>query len=134
MNRVVHFEIQAGDPARAAKFYRELFGWKIGQWGQNPYWMVATGEESKGSPSKWPGINGGLLPRQGPIPLDGAGVNAFVCTVEVASVDAMVGKVTAAGGQIVVPKMAIPGVGWQVYAKDTEGNIFGLHQADQQAK
>ncbi|MBA3318363.1 MAG: VOC family protein, partial [Gemmatimonadales bacterium] len=26
---IVHFEIPADDPERAAKFYRELFGWQI---------------------------------------------------------------------------------------------------------
>ena len=31
-NRVVHFEIQATDPERAAKFYREVFGWQIDKW------------------------------------------------------------------------------------------------------
>ena len=34
------------------------------------------------------------------------------------------------GGAIVVPKMPIPGVGRLVYAKDTEGNIFGVHPED----
>ena len=34
----------------------------------------------------------------------------------------------------VVPKMAIPGVGWLAYASDTEGNIFGMMQADAAAK
>ena len=34
------------------------------------------------------------------------------------------------GGTIVVPKMPIPGGAWLVYAKDTEGNIFGVHQED----
>jgi predicted enzyme related to lactoylglutathione lyase len=29
------------------------------------------------------------------------------------------------GGSVAVPKMAVPGVGWLVYFKDTEGNIFG---------
>ena len=29
--------------------------------------------------------------------------------------------------------MAVPGVGWLAYAKDTEGNIFGLMQADPSA-
>ena len=27
MNRVVHFEIHAADPERAARFYGEVFGW-----------------------------------------------------------------------------------------------------------
>jgi predicted enzyme related to lactoylglutathione lyase len=26
---IVHFEIPADDPERAARFYRDLFGWKI---------------------------------------------------------------------------------------------------------
>ena len=29
---IVHFEIPADDPARATKFYRELFGWEIQKW------------------------------------------------------------------------------------------------------
>jgi predicted enzyme related to lactoylglutathione lyase len=30
--------------------------------------------------------------------------------------------------------MAIQAVGWLAYANDTEGNIFGMMQADTQAK
>lgn len=29
---IVHFEIPADDPERAARFYRELFGWDVGKW------------------------------------------------------------------------------------------------------
>ncbi len=29
MPRVVHFEIHIDEPDRAAKFYKELFGWEI---------------------------------------------------------------------------------------------------------
>ena len=29
---IVHFEIPADNPERAAIFYRELFGWKIDKW------------------------------------------------------------------------------------------------------
>jgi predicted enzyme related to lactoylglutathione lyase len=28
-NTIVHFEIPADNPERAAKFYRDLFGWNI---------------------------------------------------------------------------------------------------------
>jgi predicted enzyme related to lactoylglutathione lyase len=38
------------------------------------------------------------------------------------------------GAQIALPKMAIPGVGWLVYCKDTEGNIFGMMQNDPSAQ
>ncbi len=68
MNRVVHFEIQAEDPQRAASFYREVFGWQIDEWlipgveikDENRYWQVVTGLETE------PGINGGLVFRRGP--------------------------------------------------------------------
>jgi len=32
MNGIIHFEIQAGDPERAATFYRNVFGWEIHEW------------------------------------------------------------------------------------------------------
>ncbi len=43
-------------------------------------------------------------------------------------------KLTALGGQVALPKMAVPGLGWLAYGKDTEGNIFGFMQADPLAK
>ena len=38
------------------------------------------------------------------------------------------------GGTVAVPLMPIPGVGWLVYAKDPDGNIFGMMQNDPTAK
>ncbi len=136
MNRVVHFEIHAADPQRAATFYRDVFGWEIQEWvipgvdlpDEHRYWMVGTGDAGE------PGINGGLLFRRGAAPVDGQAVNAFVCTVGVASVDDAVAAALAAGGVVAVPKMPIKGVGWLAYAKDTEGNIFGMMQSDSQAQ
>ena len=122
MPRVVHFEIHAGDCERAVKFYKAVFGWEFQKWeGPAEYWMVMTG------PNDQPGINGGLLQRRGEI--DGQAVIAYVCTVDVSSVDDSAKTAESNGGQVVVPKMPIPGVGWLVYCKDTEGNIFGIMQA-----
>jgi uncharacterized protein len=42
--------------------------------------------------------------------------------------------VTKAGGQLVMPKTAIPTVGYFAYLTDTEGNLFGVMQADKNAK
>jgi uncharacterized protein len=126
MSRVIHFEIQAENPDRAIKFYREVLGWEFTKWdGPMPYWLIKTGPDSQ------PGINGGLLPRRGVI--DGQAVIAYVCTVDTTSVDQYVAKVQAGGGALVVPKMPIPGIGWLAYCKDTEGNIFGLMQPDPKA-
>ena len=79
--------------------------------------MIITGTEGT------PGINGGLIKRTAEI--TGDAVIAYVCTIDVPSVDEYADKIVANGGTIVVPKMPIPGVAWLVYAKDTEGNIFG---------
>jgi predicted enzyme related to lactoylglutathione lyase len=63
-----------------------------------------------------------------------AAVNAFVCTVDVADLDATLARVGELGGRVVVPRMPIPTVGYLAYAKDTEGNIFGMMQMDANAK
>jgi predicted enzyme related to lactoylglutathione lyase len=122
MPRVIHFEIHAEDPERAIRFYSGVFGWEVLKWdGPQEYWLINTGFDG-------PGINGGLIRRRGPV--DGQAVRAYVCTIDVPSVDEYSQKVTDAGGQVVVPKMAIPGVGWLVYGKDPEGNVFGFMQSD----
>ena len=58
---------------------------------------------------------------------------AYVCTMDVPSVDDYVDRVVGAGGIVALPKMAVPGVGWLAYCKDTEGNIFGFMQSDETA-
>lgn len=125
---MVHFEIHADDPDRARSFYAQVFGWSFSKWdGSMEYWAIRTGEESE------PGINGGLVRRMGPRPGGMQPVGSFVCTVDIPDLDATVATVAQAGGSMVVPKMPIPGVGWLAYAKDTEGNILGLMQADPSA-
>jgi predicted enzyme related to lactoylglutathione lyase len=134
MNRVVHFEIHAADLDKAQKFYSDVFGWKIQDMGpqMGNYRMINTGESKPGE--TWPGINGGLAPRQGPPPEGSASVNAYVCTIDVDNVDVYIEKVKSAGGTMALDKMAVPGVGWLAYMKDLEGNIFGMLQVDAAVK
>jgi hypothetical protein len=54
--------------------------------------------------------------------------------MEVTSIDEAVARVIANGGQVAVPKFAIPGMAYQAYCQDTEGIVFGLHQPDPAAK
>ena len=120
MARVVHFEFAVDDADRALAFYREVFGWKIEKWeGPTDYWLIATGEGDAG-------IDGALTPRDADTP-------NTVVTVDVESVDDAMAKITAAGGRAVTPKIAVPGVGYMAYCEDTEGNRFGLMQADPSA-
>jgi predicted enzyme related to lactoylglutathione lyase len=125
MGRIVHFEITAEDPERAAEFYRKVFNWEISKWdGPMDYWMIGTG------PKDQLGINGGLMLREGAGPLESGPTNAFICTVDVEDLDATIGAVVQAGGHEISPKKGIPGQGWMAYCRDTEGNIFGLMQND----
>jgi uncharacterized protein len=57
-----------------------------------------------------------------------------VNSISVDSVDEYAAKVEQHGGQVVVPKMTVPTVGYLAYCKDTEGNIFGIFQPDHSAQ
>ena len=124
MSRAVHFEIHASNPQQLIDFYTSVLGWSFNKWEGGDYWMIHTG------PDEQPGINGGLMPRRGPVPEAMAAVNAFVITVDVEDLDAAMAKATGAGGSVALPRMAVPGIGWQGYRKDPDGNIFGMMQAD----
>jgi uncharacterized protein len=132
MRRPVHFEIHASDPAAIQAFYGELLGWRFHQWGDNPYWLVVTGDGDPmtGTPHSEPGVDGGVLPRMGPPPADGQPVNAFVMTIEVPDCDAHVERALAAGGSVALAAQDMPGVGRIAYLKDPDGNLFGLLQAE----
>jgi uncharacterized protein len=120
MSRVMHFEIPAANPEKAAAFYGRVFGWKIDRFGSQEYWLVSTGE--KGSP----GIDGAIMPNRT--------YKTTVNTVAVQSVDETLTAVTAAGGKTISQKMTIPGIGYLAYCQDLEGVTFGVLQPDEKAK
>ncbi len=122
MPRVVHFELGAVEPERAVEFYRKVFGWIISKWeGPVDYWLVTTGSDDA------PGINGAIMRHKDAKP-------RTVNTVDVPSVDESTKTVERHGGKVVVGRTTIPGVGYQAYCLDTEGNLFGIHEGDPSAK
>jgi len=124
MPRVIHYEIHADNPERAADFYRKVFGWKIEKWGPVEYWLVDSGQG--------PGINGAIKKRGKPAVEDS--FSAYVCTISVPSIDEAMKKIEENKGRIITPKMAITGIGWNAYFKDTEGNTAGIMQEDASSK
>lgn len=128
MNRPVHFEVHAKDMDKIQKFYEAVFGWKFQDMGEKMgnYRLIDTGKDEPGS--QWPGISGGMNPRQGELPQNGAPVNAFVCTISVADIEETLKKIEAAGGSVATEVMDVPGVGRLAYRKDPEGNLFGVLQ------
>lgn len=128
--RPIHFEIHADDVQRAVAFYRDLFGWTFEDWSEfagMPYFGATTGEEGT------PGINGAIMSRQGSGAGSGAAVNGAVLTLGCEDYDTVHEAILAGGGRVAVPKGALPGMAWQGYYTDTEGNVFGLHQPDPEA-
>jgi uncharacterized protein len=123
---IVHFEIPADNPERAAKFYRELFGWKINKW-ENPngidYWMVETvPTNEQGMPIR-PGVNGGMMPRMYPN-------QQPVNYIAVASVDDAVAKAERLGAKVMMGKTPVPGMGWFAQLNDPEGNVVAVWETD----
>jgi predicted enzyme related to lactoylglutathione lyase len=115
MARVVHFEILADDPNRAAAFYEAALGWSVDKpEGMERYWLLSTGSDET------PGINGGMMDRH----FDQAVIN----TVQVESLTDVMAKVDANGGSLAHGPNEIPGIGTHAYFKDTEGNLFGAMQ------
>jgi predicted enzyme related to lactoylglutathione lyase len=122
MPRIIHFEIPSDDPDRTMIFYQGAFGWRIDKWdGPMDYWFLTTGDASE------PGIDGAFGIRTD---LDEVLTNV----IGVEDLDSHVELIPKHGGEIVVPKRALPGIGWLVYFKDSEGNLLGMMQSDPRAR
>jgi predicted enzyme related to lactoylglutathione lyase len=120
MPKVIHFEISAKNTERAVKFYEKVFGWQVNRYGPMDYWLVKAGDDNE------VGINGAV-----------SGESRFEGTVNTISVplyEEAAKKVVEAGGKILSPKTAVPGIGYMSYCQDTEGNAFGIMQTDPNAK
>ena len=119
---LVHFEIHAADPEKAAAFYSDLFGWTIKKWeGPFDYWLVNAKTDAIG-------IDGAIVQRRGERPPAGAAVSGFVCTISVDDLDARISQAERSGARKAVDKMEVPGVGWLAYMLDPDGNVFGMLQ------
>lgn len=131
MSKVIHFEVHADDIERAKSFYASVFGWQYQDWSDytgTPYFGVVAGEEAE------MGANGAIMLRRSEGPTSGQGLNAFCCTMGVEDYDKTHDAIIKNGGKVALPKAALPGMAWQGYYIDTEANIFGIHQPDENAK
>jgi predicted enzyme related to lactoylglutathione lyase len=116
MSSIVHFEIPADDLKRAKNFYTQLFGWKMEDVPGMDYTMVDTY-----------GLGGGMMKRMHPD-------QQITNYIGVPSVDEYSAKVEKLGGKIMVPKKAIPGMGYFAICTDTENNAFGIFETNKTAK
>lgn len=130
MPTIVHFEIPVDDIDRAKKFYIDLFGWNIERWPDSenlpggPEYLLITTMDDKGNKA----LTGGMMKRQMP---EQQGITNYV---GVKSVDEYSARVAQLGGQVKMPKTAIPGLGYFAICIDTGNNAFAIWETDSTAK
>jgi uncharacterized protein len=128
-NQLAHFAIHADDLDRARKFYGGVFGWSFQGFGGGPITDFCQITDSAGKMLSPIGAIQSRKFNSAPQPVLG-----FECSIAVSDVDAVARAVEANGGKIVMPKSAIPRVGWLVKFLDTEGNLACAVQYDPAAK
>ena len=120
MKNVVNwFEIPVADIDRAQAFYESVFAFRLRR------------EEMGGSalavfPYDEPATGGCLQSGSNHSAPAGSGIRIYLdCSP---SLDAVLGRVEAAGGSIVSPRFTLPGdMGVIAHMRDSEGNEVGLH-------
>jgi len=124
-NKLTHFAIYIDDIDRAKDFYSEIFGWEFNSYGSSDFLQIKTNKSEASE------LIGALQSRKYS-PLNEK-IIGFECSIEVANVDNTIKSVTENGGEIVMPKNAIPYVGWLTKFLDTEGNIVCAIEYDNSA-
>ncbi|MGC3982961.1 MAG: VOC family protein [Steroidobacteraceae bacterium] len=119
-NASVYFEIYVQDMPRARKFYEAVFQRELKRIEAPMPGLEML--QFEGDPNSY-GAAGALVKMEG-VPSGGMGTLVYFgckdCAVEAE-------RVTQHGGKIERPKMSIGEYGFIVLARDTEGNMIGLH-------
>jgi hypothetical protein len=117
-NQLSHFAIHVDDLERARKFYGAVFDWKFQGFGGGPITDFCQIKDSAGNMLAPLGAMQSRKFNPAPQPVMG-----FECSIAVDDIDVVARAVETNGGKIVMPKAAIPGVGWVVKFLDPEGNL-----------
>ena len=121
-NNIKHFAVAADDVDRARKFYESTFGWQFTSWGPPGFFLIKTSDDEHA-------VGGALQGRREVVP--GKPIYGFESTLGVESIDATITAVEANGGKVVMPKFHIPSVGTLIFFEDTEGNVVGAMQYEE---
>jgi predicted enzyme related to lactoylglutathione lyase len=116
---IVHVEIPLTDLASGSKFYADLFGWKTESVPQMNYVTFDAA----------PGPGGGFV-MAGDSASEGDAMSykpgEVLIYVSTDDIEASLAKVESLGGQPVVRKTEIPGIGWFGVFADPTGNRVAL--------
>jgi uncharacterized protein len=113
-----HIDVVSGDQERAKKFYGDVFGWQLHDYGEGMgYTDVKTSENGIES-----GI-GGLAQSVGAQPPAPNGVIPYILAPDM---DATLVAIERAGGTIEIPRTDVFGYGEFAHFRDPDGNLIGL--------
>jgi predicted enzyme related to lactoylglutathione lyase len=113
-NPFVHLDLSTDDPTAAKAFYGRIFDWKFNEVpGMGGWSGIVVGKGVGG------GIGGKNMPGQ---------PTAWTAYVEVKDVKQTIEKAQAAGANIMVPYMEVPGMGALGVFLDPQGASIGVWQ------
>jgi uncharacterized protein len=125
-NKLVHFAIHTDDIERAKGFYSTVFEWGFASYGPPDFLQIKADQSESGE------LIGALQSRNySPLPEKIIGLE---CTIAVENLDEIIQRAEQQGGKVLMPKTAIPYVGWLSKFLDTEGNLICAMQADNSAR
>lgn len=125
-NKITHFAIHIDNIERAKSFYDGVFDWGFNSYGQDDFLQIKSDKSENGE------LIGAMQSRKySPVPDKIIGLE---CSIGVENIDDIIEKVKSHGGQILMPKTAIPHVGWIAKFLDTEGNLMCGMQYDNSAR
>jgi uncharacterized protein len=115
---LTHFAINADDVETTRAFYEQALGWTFRPWGPPGFYQIQTG------PDDDPGVRGAMQQRRELVA--GTPTIGIEPTFEVVDLDEAVASVVAAGGEVLMDRFTISGVGHLMFFRDPSGNAIGL--------
>ena len=122
-----YFDLTVCDLDAARQFFEHVLQWRFERFPMPyEYYRIQAG------PTGEPGIDGGIGATKD-APATGGRPTTQV-TIPVTHLDEVLARVENSGGRIVEPKMPIPGIGWYATCAEPGGLLFGLIQANSDAR
>lgn len=123
----MYFDFTVDNLQEAKQFFEQVFAWRFEKFPMPyDYYRIQAG------PAEEPGIDGGIgAISDAPV---AQGRPLTQVTIPVQELDECLSRIHENGGRVVEPKMAIPGIGWYATCTEPGGLLFGIIQADPEAK
>lgn len=122
-----YFDFTVENLPEAKHFFEHAFGWRLEKFPMPyEYYRIQAGPEDE------PGIDGGIGAIADTPTAQGRPLTQV--TIPVPDLDECIARIEELGGTVIEPKMPIPGIGWFAACAEPGGLLFGVMEADPEAK